>query len=124
MRDKYSFYETYDMLVAKARVECQWSESTIRKYCTFRKHLQSFAPKSRFAEWDKDMINRFIVFEGKKLKMMDSSIQKDVKMLKWFLRGAMEVGAKVPADFLNFRYKFKLIEKEVVFLTWDELIRL
>ena len=45
-------------------------------------------------------------------------------MLKWFLRGAMEVGAKVPADFLNFRYKFKLIEKEVVFLTWDELIRL
>ena len=124
MRDKYSFYETYDMLVAKVRVECQWSESTIKKYGTFRKHLQSFAPKTRFAEWDKDMINRFIVFEGKKLKMMDSSIQKDVKMLKWFLRGAMEVGAKVPADFLNFRYKFKLIEKEVVFLTWDELIRL
>ena len=124
MRDKYSFYETFDMLVAKAKVECQWSESTIKKYGTFRKHLQSFAPKTRFAEWDKDMINRFIVFEGKKLKMVDSSVQKDVKMLKWFLRRAMKVGAKVPADFLNFRYKFKLIEKEVVFLTWDELIRL
>ena len=32
--------------------------------------------------------------------------------------------AKVPLDFLNFRHKFKLIEKEVVFLNWDELIML
>ena len=124
MREKYGFYETFDTLVAKARVECQWSLSTIKKYNTFRNHLQSFAPKTRFAEWDKDMINKFIVFEGSKLKMMESSVQKDIKMLKWFLRRAMKVGAKVPADFLNFRYKFKLIEKEVVFLTWDELIRL
>ena len=124
MREKYSFYETFDMLVAKAKVECQWSESTVKKHNTFRNHLMYFAPKTRFAEWDEDMINRFIVFEGKKLKMMDSSVQKDVKMLKWFLRRAMEIGAKVPLDFLNFRHKFKLIEKEVVFLNWDELIML
>ena len=116
--------ETFDMLVAKAKVECQWSESTVKKHNTFRNHLMYFAPKTRFAEWDEDMINRFIVFEGKKLKMMDSSVQKDVKMLKWFLRRAMEIGAKVPLDFLNFRHKFKLIEKEVVFLNWDELIKL
>ena len=94
MREKYSFYETFDMLVAKAKVECQWSESTVKKHSTFRNHLRSFAPKTRFAEWDEDMINRFIVFEGKKLKMMDSSVQKDVKMLKWFLRRAMEIGQK------------------------------
>ena len=124
MREKYGFYETFDTLVAKARVECQWSLSTIKKYNTFRNHLQSFAPKTRFAEWDKDMINKFIVFEGRKLKMMESSVQKDIKMLKWFLKRAMEVGAKVPPDFLNFRHKFKLIEKEVVFLNWDELIKL
>ena len=124
MRKKYGFYETFDTLVAKARVECQWSLSTIKKYNTFRNHLQSFAPKTRFAEWDKDMINKFIVFEGRKLKMMESSVQKDIKMLKWFLKRAMEVGAKVPPDFLNFRHKFKLIEKEVVFLNWDELIKL
>ena len=124
MREKYSFYETFDMLVAKAKVECQWSESTVKKHNTFRNHLMYFAPKTRFAEWDEDMIYRFIVFEGNKLKMMDSSVQKDVKMLKWFLRRAMEIGAKVPLDFLNFRHKFKLIEKEVVFLNWDELIRL
>ena len=64
------------------------------------------------------------MFEGKKQKMMDSSVQKDVKMLKWFLRRAMEIGAKVPLDFLNFRHKFKLIEMEVAFLNWDELIKL
>ena len=124
IREKYGFYETFDTLVAKARVECQWSLSTIKKYNTFRNHLQSFAPKTRFAEWDKGMINKFIVFEGRKLKMIESSVQKDIKMLRWFLKRAMEVGAKVPPDFLNFRHKFKLIEKEVIFLNWDELIKL
>lgn len=99
MREKYGFYETFDTLVAKARVECQWSLSTIKRYNTFRNHLKSFAPKTRFAEWDKDMINGFIVFEGRKLKMMESSVQKDIKMLKWFLKRAMEVGAKVPLTF-------------------------
>ena len=32
--------------------------------------------------------------------------------------------SKSTPDFLNFRHKFKLIEKEVVFLNWDELIKL
>ena len=123
-KEQYEFYETFDKLTAIAKVERQWSESTVKKFNTFRNHLQSFAPKTRFAEWDKDMINKFIVFEGRKLKMMESSVQKDIKMLKWFLKRAMEVGAKVPPDFLNFRHKFKLIEKEVVFLNWDELIKL
>ena len=36
MREKYGFYETFDTLVAKARVECQWPLSTIKKYNTFR----------------------------------------------------------------------------------------
>ena len=34
--------------------------------------------------------------------MKDVSIQKDLKMLKWFLRRAMEIGVKVPADFITF----------------------
>ena len=80
--------------------------------------------KTRFADWTSDKLSEFVAYEGAELDMKDVSIQKDLKMLKWFLRRAMEIGVKVPADFITFKPKFKLIDKEVVFLTWDELLRL
>lgn len=123
-KDPYEFYETFDKLVAVARVERQWSDSTIKKFNTFKKHLIAFAPKTRFSDWNVDKLSEFVAYEGAELDMMDVSIQKDVKMLKWFFRRAVELGVKVPSDFLTFKPKFKLIDKEVVFLTWDELIKL
>lgn len=123
-KDPHEFYETFDKLVALARVERQWSDSTIKKHNTFRKHLVSFASKTRFADWNSDKLSEFVAYEGAELDMKDISIQKDLKMLKWFFRRAMEIGVKVPTDFINFHPKFKLIDKEVVFLTWDELLRL
>ena len=123
-KEQYEFYETFDKLTAIAKVERQWSESTVKKFNTFRKHLVSFAPKTRFSDWTADKLSEFVAYEGAELEMKDVSIQKDLKMLKWFFRHAMEIGAKVPTDFINFRPKFKLIDKEVVFLTWDELLHL
>lgn len=123
-KEQYEFYETFDKLTAIAKVERQWSESTVKKFNTFRKHLVSFAPKTRFSDWTVDKLSEFVAYEGAELEMKDVSIQKDLKMLKWFFRHAMEIGAKVPTDFINFRPKFKLIDKEVVFLTWDELLHL
>lgn len=123
-KEQHDFYETFDKIVATARVERQWSDSTIKKHNTFRKHLVSFAAKTRFADWNSDKLSEFVAYEGAELDMKDVSIQKDLKMLKWFLRRAMEIGVKVPADFITFKPKFKLIDKEVVFLTWDELLRL
>ena len=123
-KEQYEFYETFDKLTAIAKVERQWSESTVKKFNTFRKHLVSFASKTRFSDWTADKLSEFVAYEGAELEMKDVSIQKDLKMLKWFFRHAMEIGAKVPTDFINFRPKFKLIDKEVVFLTWDELLHL
>ena len=123
-KEQYEFYETFDKLTAIAKVERQWSESTVKKINTFRKHLVSFASKTRFSDWTADKLSEFVAYEGAELEMKDVSIQKDLKMLKWFFRHAMEIGAKVPTDFINFRPKFKLIDKEVVFLTWDEILHL
>ena len=123
-KEKYDFYETFDKLVAIAKVERQWSSSTIKKFNTFRKHLVSFASVTRFADWNTDKLSEFVAHEGAELDMKDVSIQKDLKMLKWFFRHAMEIGVKLPTDFINFKPKFKLIDKEIVFLTWEELVRL
>ncbi|MBQ7899379.1 MAG: hypothetical protein IJ307_05950, partial [Bacteroidales bacterium] len=46
--------------------------------------------KTRFADWTSDKLSEFVAYEGAELDMKDVSIQKDLKMLKWFLRRAME----------------------------------
>ena len=123
-KEQHDFYDTFDKLVATSKVKCQWSESTVKKYGTFKKHLMAFAPKTCFSDWNTDKLSEFVSYEGAELDMMDVSIQKDLKMLKWFFRRAIEMGVKVPADFLSYKPKFKLVDKEVVFLNWDELLKL
>ena len=118
-KEQHDFYGTFDKLVATSKVKCQWSESTAKKYGTFKKHLMAFAPKTCFSDWNTDKLSEFVAYEGAELDMMDVSIQKDLKMLKWFFRRAIEMGVKVPADFLAYKPKFKLIDREVVFLNWD-----
>ena len=69
-KDPYEFYETFDKLVAVARVERQWSDSTIKKFNTFKKHLIAFAPKTRFSDWNVDKLSEFVAYEGAELDMM------------------------------------------------------
>jgi integrase len=53
--------------------------------------------------------------------MRDVSIQKDIKLFKWFLRWAQKKHYPIPDDFKDYMPKFKIIDKTVVFLTQDEL---
>lgn len=123
-KDSEEFYRMFDEIVECAKIECQWADSTMKKYKTFRKHLQFFAPKARFSEWTENKLNAFIQYEGDELKMKSVSVKKDLKMLKWFFRKALKKGARIPPDFIRFTPVLKNIANEVVFLTWEELMKL
>ena len=123
-KEQHDFYDVLDQLIKTARVKRKWSEGTLKKHMTFRKHIETFAPKTCFSEWDADKLSEFVAYEGETLGMKDVSVQKDLKILRWFFRHASEKGINIPNDFINFRPKFKIIDNEVVFLTWEELLRL
>ena len=123
-KEQHDFYDVLDQLIKTARVERKWSEGTLKKHMTFRKHIETFAPKTCFSEWDADKLSEFVAYEGETLGMKDVSVQKDLKILRWFFRHASEKGINIPNDFINFRPKFKIIDNEVVFHTWEELLRL
>ncbi len=123
-KESIDFYTLLQNIINSEKIECQWADSTIKKHNTFMAHLQAFAPKTRFTDWTEEFLNEFVAFEGAELKMKDVSVQKDLKMLKWFFKRATKRGAKVPPDYIDYRPKFKLIDKEIVFLTWDELLKL
>lgn len=60
--------------------------------------------------------------EGNPL-MRNTTVKKEIDTLKWFLRWASKKGYNKNMYFESFSPKLKTIPKKVIFLEWDELMR-
>lgn len=114
-------YLVFDEFVAQEGTEKQWAENTKRKWVTFKSHLTKYRKNFKFTDVTEAFLSGFVQFETNTLQMRDVSIQKDIKLFKWFLRWAQKKHYPVPDDFKDYMPKFKIIDKTVVFLTQDEL---
>ena len=114
-------YQVFDEFVAQEGTEKQWAENTKRKWVTFKSHLTKYRKNFKFTDVTEAFLSGFVQFETSTLQMRDVSIQKDIKLFKWFLRWAQKKHYPVPDDFKDYMPKFKIIDKTVVFLTQDEL---
>lgn len=114
-------YQVFDEFVAQEGTEKQWAENTKRKWVTFKSHLTKYRKNFKFTDVTEAFLSGFVQFETNTLQMRDVSIQKDIKLFKWFLRWAQKKHYPVPDDFKDYMPKFKIIDKTVVFLTQDEL---
>jgi len=105
-------------------VACRWSYATPQYWTTFRHHLTAYSSKVAFEDFDEDGINKFIAFLRVKRGLEEKTVQKQFNSLKWFLNWAIRKGY-CKEDYIN-RYcpKFKILEKPVIFLTKEELLRL
>lgn len=102
---------------------CGWTETTHKKFRTFRKHLDEFRPGLRMGAVTEGTLSDFISFMvGKGLR--NSTVMKDVKMMRWFLGWAERKGL-YDGDARAYRPRLKGGEApaEVVFLTREELAR-
>ncbi len=54
--------------------------------------------------------------------LQNSTIIKQIKLLKWFLRWATTKGYCQTRDYINFKPKLKTSEKKIIFLDWPELM--
>ena len=118
------FFKTFDEIIATEKVIRQWTASSLKKYITVKNHLHEFSPEIQFADWTETQLNAYVTFLGSKLRMKDVSVQKEIKLLKLILKKAVKMGIRMPLDFIDFKPKFKIIDKEVVYLTWEELMKL
>ena len=100
-----------------------WTTSTCQKFSALKNHLSAFNATLSFEDLSEDNLSKFIVFLREDLNMRNSTIAKQVAFLKWFLRWATTKGVNSNRAFESFAPKFKTAPKKVVFLEWDELMR-
>lgn len=113
-------WKCYDEFVKVNGKLNDWTPATFEKFAALRNHLSGFAKKLSFAKFDEDGIASFIDFLGKK-GMKNSTINKQLGFLRWFLRWCYEKGYHTNHTFEYFKPKLKNATKRVIFLTQEEM---
>ena len=98
-----------------------WTKSTFEKFHAMRNHLQDFKKGLSFDSFDDNGIADYIDYLGKTKKMKNSTINKQLSFLRWFLRWSYEKGYNHNHTFEYFKPKLKSVPKKVIFLNQEEL---
>ncbi|MCH3995424.1 MAG: tyrosine-type recombinase/integrase [Prevotella sp.] len=119
IRDLWKSYDEFVKVNGKLN---DWTPATYEKFAALRNHLSGFDKKLCFAKFNEDGIASFIDYLGKK-GMKNSTINKQLGFLRWFLRWCYERGYHANHTFEYFKPKLKNAAKRVIFLTQEELGR-
>jgi len=121
--DSNTFFSIYDMFREEMAIQKDWTHATQIKFSSLRKHLEDYNPKLSFEKLDETGLSNFMVFLRDKCSMRNTTTLKVMGFLKWFLRWASAHGYCSDEGFKSFTPKLKTSEKKVVFLDWDELMK-
>lgn len=115
------FWDAYDEFIKVNGKLNDWTEATQEKFAALRNHLKEFDKKLNFDKFDENGIADFVEHLSKKKKLRNSTINKQLGFLRWFLRWAYERGYNKNHTFEYFKPKLKSATKRVIFLTQEEL---
>lgn len=132
--DTIDFVKAYNEFILEGAKKHQWAENTIKSIKMVMNLVVKFRPQISLADIDRQFFDDFIEFQ-KHMKLSNSRfkngqkgysnavIKKNCRVFKWFLRWAKESGyidIDVPK---TISVNVKTIVKPVIFLTWEELMR-
>jgi integrase len=113
-----------DRFISEESLTGQWAYSTIRCWKTFRGHLLKFNPDISYENFDEDGINYFLNFLRYEQNLSEKTVKKIHTYLKWFLNWSIRKRLTSEATIKTYRPKFKVLERPVIFLTKEELMKL
>lgn len=119
-----NFMLDFNEFVIENSKQNDWSKSTIKKFKTVKSHITEFDSKTTFNSWTEKYFNQYIEFLRINKDMRNSSILKQVKFVKWFLRWSYRQGHNQNLAFEMFMPKLKNAQKKIIFLSQEELTQL
>lgn len=118
-----TFFIRWNEFIIEESAAKSWADSTVKKFNTVKKHLQSYAPNLRLTDISPDWISSYVQHMEKTLMMQDVSVKKELKLLKWFFRWAVKKGYLREKAF-DYDAKTRDTKKPVIFLSPEELLQL
>lgn len=124
-----SIFPIFDLYINDNTKNGRWSESALKKNKTIRRHLYATSPTMTFEDLEdsgmSDFINHLSSIKDKEGRtgLNNDTIKKDIGFVKAFVRWAQEKGYVGLNKFLLQKVRLKTVRKTVIFLKWDELMK-
>ena len=134
--------EVLDIFVRESGKKNAWKKASYDKFASLRRDLEAVNKEMTFADLDENGLTDFVCYlrdekvlqvprtkllEGEKRSKKDkvglrnSSIEKKLRFLHWFLNWAELNGYPVNKSFRTFKAKLQKTQKKIIFLTSEEL---
>ena len=139
------FYKVFDAFTYECGEKNAWTEATREKMAALKNDLTIFKKNLKFSDLIETTLTKFVVYlrdekklntprkpkgeerdSGKKelIGIKNSTIEKKLGYLKWFLKWATEKGFNNNTAYRTFRPTLKTTQKKVIYLTKEEMKRI
>lgn len=121
-----TFFQRFDEFVKDRGTKKGWTDATYTKFKAVRSHLEEFDPNINLDTLNEERLLAYLNFlqtdRGKIKGMRNTSASKQLGFLKWFLRWTTSKEYTKQIAYNSFRPKLKSVNKDIVFLNWEELM--
>lgn len=130
-----SVFRAFDMFVAERGVRNCWTHRTYQKLWGVKNHLLAWDPELTWEGFKEEGLYRFVAYlrgltrvnkrsEAGVTSIKDTTVEKNISALRWFLIWADHRGLLPYKDYLGFKPKLQKMDDPIIFLEWEELMEL
>ena len=140
----HDFFKVYDMFLKECGDKNAWTEATFEKMEAMRVDLTTFKKNIKFSDLTEATLTEFVAYmrDSKKLRtprkkkgerddydqedlvgLKNSTIEKKLGYLRWFLNWATDRGYNTNLDYKKFHPTLKMTQRKVIYLTKEEIAR-
>ena len=101
-----------------------WQPNTYKKQYTYRNHLHKFAPRLIVQELTTKFLDKLVLYYINKAEYENATIKKVLSDMKWFFRWLVSRGFQIDMGILTYKVRLKDVENPIIYLTWDEVMKM
>lgn len=114
----------FQQFIDTASFTNQWSSSTKAKMNAVKNKLTEYNPEINTTELNEDKLLDFTYFLLNEKGLRNITVKKIFSQIRWFARWAVSKNIPINEALLKFNPKLKTVPKKVIFLEWDELMKI
>lgn len=130
-----SLKDAFQAFISYGETQKGWAFNTVKSVKNIESLLMKFRPNLRYDDIDKALLEEFVVymqtnrvssntFKSGQKGYSNATIVKHSRTLRWFLSWSSQQGYISESVWKHFSPSVKTVRQPVVFLEWDELMRL
>lgn len=122
--EKNNVYALYGEYIKEQISVAGWQPNTYKKQYTYRSHLHKFAPRLIVQELTTKFLDKLVLYYINKAKYENATIKKVLTDMRWFFRWLISQGFQIDMGILTYKVRLKDVENQIIYLTWDEVMKM